>query len=164
MVGYSDGTSEHEEWFKDGRRSVYKERLFGVGVFPFLLSLLVLLSSKASTTLNQLRFLSCPDFLDTNFELRPDYDITFKLLISPAHDPARHMTCERFRVVTTKCCHCKRYIWSHGKHDIHERSHDCLVFSAISFSLSLLDEIQLNLVVKWSCSIISPLHMEAFKH
>ena len=51
MVGYSDGTSEHEEWFEGGRRSVYKERLFGVGRLPFLLSLLVLLYSKASTTL-----------------------------------------------------------------------------------------------------------------
>ena len=51
MVGYSDGTSENEEWFEGGRRRVYKERLFGVGGFPFLLSLLVFLYSKASTTL-----------------------------------------------------------------------------------------------------------------
>jgi len=54
MVGYSDGILEHGEWFKGGRRSVYKERLIGVGGNPFLLSLLVLLYSKASTTLNQL--------------------------------------------------------------------------------------------------------------
>jgi len=37
-----------------GRQSVYKERLLGVGGFPFLLSLLILLYSKASTTLTQL--------------------------------------------------------------------------------------------------------------
>ena len=54
MGGYSDGTSERDEWFEGGRRSVYKERLFCVGGFPFLLSLLVFLSSKASTILNQL--------------------------------------------------------------------------------------------------------------
>jgi hypothetical protein len=46
--GYSDGTSEHEEWFESGRRIVYKESVVGVGGFPFLLSLLVLLYSKAS--------------------------------------------------------------------------------------------------------------------
>ena len=71
MVGYSDDTSEHEEWFEGARRSVYKERLVGVAGFPFLLSLLVLSYSKASTTLNQLRFLHCLDFLDTNFEPWP---------------------------------------------------------------------------------------------
>jgi len=51
---YSDCTSEHREWFEGGRRSVYKERLLGVAGFPVLLSLLVLLYSKASTTLKQL--------------------------------------------------------------------------------------------------------------
>ena len=50
---YVDGTSEHEEWFEGGRRSVYNERLVGVGGFPFLLSVLVLLYSKASAPLNQ---------------------------------------------------------------------------------------------------------------
>jgi len=44
----SDGTSEHEEWFEGGRRIVYKESVVGVGGFPFLMSLLVLLYSKAS--------------------------------------------------------------------------------------------------------------------
>jgi hypothetical protein len=44
----SDGTSEHEEWFEGGRRSVYKESVDGVGGFPFLLSLPVLLYSQAS--------------------------------------------------------------------------------------------------------------------
>jgi hypothetical protein len=44
----SVGTSEHEEWFEGGRRIVYKESVVGVGGFPFLLSLLVLLYSKAS--------------------------------------------------------------------------------------------------------------------
>jgi len=56
MVGYSEGTLEHEEWLEGGRRSVYKERLIGVGGVSFLFFLLVLLSSKASTTLNQLQF------------------------------------------------------------------------------------------------------------
>ena len=46
MVGYSDGTSKHGEWFESGRRIVYKESVDGVGGFPFLLSLLVLLYSK----------------------------------------------------------------------------------------------------------------------
>jgi hypothetical protein len=45
---YLDATSEHEEWFEGGRRIVYKESAVGVGGFPFLLSLLVLLYSKAS--------------------------------------------------------------------------------------------------------------------
>ena len=45
---YSYGTLEHEEWFEGGRRIVYKDSVVGVGGFPFLLSLLVLLYSKAS--------------------------------------------------------------------------------------------------------------------
>ena len=49
IMGYdSDRTSEHGEWFGGGRRIVYKESVDGVGGFPFLLSLLVLLYSKAS--------------------------------------------------------------------------------------------------------------------
>jgi len=67
-VGYLIGTSERGEWFEGGRWSVYKERLFGVRRFPFLLSLLVLLYSKARTTLTQLWPFSCIDSLDTNFE------------------------------------------------------------------------------------------------
>ena len=54
MRKYSDGTLEHREWFEHGRQSVYKERLLGVEGFPFHLPLLVLLYSKASTTLRQL--------------------------------------------------------------------------------------------------------------
>ena len=42
-----------------------------VGGFPFLLSLLVLLYSKASKAVNQLRFLPCSDFLQTHFEPLP---------------------------------------------------------------------------------------------
>jgi hypothetical protein len=42
----SDGIAEHEELFQDGIRTVNKYRLFGVGGFPFHLSLLVLLYSK----------------------------------------------------------------------------------------------------------------------
>jgi len=87
MVGYSGGTSEHGEWFEGGRRSVYKERLFAVEGFPFLLSLLVLLYSKASMTLNQLGFLSCPDLLDTNLKPCPNCNTTFKLPISLTPDP-----------------------------------------------------------------------------
>jgi hypothetical protein len=44
----SDGILKHGEWFEDGRQIVYKESVVGVGGFPFLLSLLVLLYSKAS--------------------------------------------------------------------------------------------------------------------
>ena len=54
MREYSVGTSEHEELFEGGRRSVYEERLLGVGGYPFLLSLLVLLYGEASTSLNKL--------------------------------------------------------------------------------------------------------------
>jgi len=51
----SDVILKHEELFKGGRQSVYKVReVIGTGGFPFLLSLLVLLYSKASTTLKQL--------------------------------------------------------------------------------------------------------------
>jgi len=91
MGGYLDGTSEHKGWFEGGRQSVYKERLFGGGGFPFLLSLLILLYTKAITTLKQLWFLHCLDFLDTNFEaVCPDYEIAFFLPISPRSDPARY--------------------------------------------------------------------------
>jgi len=44
----SDNISEHEEWFEGGRWIVYTESIVGIGEFPFLLSLLVLLYSKAS--------------------------------------------------------------------------------------------------------------------
>jgi len=40
--------SEHEEWFDGGRQIVYEESVVGVGGFPLLLSLLILLYSKAS--------------------------------------------------------------------------------------------------------------------
>ena len=91
MIGYLDGTSEHGEWLEGGRWSVYKDRLFGVGWFPFLLSLLVLLYSKASTTLTQPWFLSCLDSLDTNLDVFcPDYDTTLLLPISPTSDPTRY--------------------------------------------------------------------------
>ena len=35
MSDDSDSTSEHEEWFQGGRRSVYKERLLAVEDFLF---------------------------------------------------------------------------------------------------------------------------------
>ena len=91
MVGYSDGTLEHEGWFEGGRQSVYKERLIGVGGFPFLFSLLVLLYSKASVTSKPLWVLFCLDFLNANFEaICPDYENTFFLRISPTSNPARY--------------------------------------------------------------------------
>ena len=91
MVGYLDGILAHGEWFEGGRWSVYKERLFGVGWFPFLLSLLVLLYSKASMTLTQPWFLFCPDSLDKNFKVScPDYDISLLLPIAPTPDPTRY--------------------------------------------------------------------------
>ena len=68
MREYSDGTSEHEERFEGGRQSVYEERLLGIGGFLFLLTLLVLLYRESSETLKHLRFVSCPDFPNTNFE------------------------------------------------------------------------------------------------
>jgi len=91
IVEYSDGTSGHGEWFEGSRWSVYKERLFGVEGFPFLLALLVILYSKASTTLTQPWFLSCLDCLNTNIEAScPDYHITLLFPISPTSDPARY--------------------------------------------------------------------------
>jgi len=85
--GYSDGTSEYEEWFEGCRRSVYNDMSFGVGGFPFLLSLLVLLYSKASATLTQRWFLSCFDSLNGDFEASySDYDITSLVPISPKSD------------------------------------------------------------------------------
>jgi hypothetical protein len=70
---------EHGEWFDDGRRIVYKESVVGVGGFPFLLSLLILLYSKASydfeTTSNLV--LSALDFLETNIELLAQFLISY---------------------------------------------------------------------------------------
>jgi hypothetical protein len=43
-----DGTSEHEEWFAGGRRIVYQENVVGIGGFPFLLSVPVIMYSKAN--------------------------------------------------------------------------------------------------------------------
>jgi hypothetical protein len=48
IEGYLDGTAKHERWFEGGRPIAYIERCFGIGGFPLLLSLLVLLYSKAS--------------------------------------------------------------------------------------------------------------------
>jgi hypothetical protein len=57
---YSVGMLEHEEWFGGIGRSVYNERLVAVGGFPFLLSLLVLLSSNQYYNFGNLfELLSC---------------------------------------------------------------------------------------------------------
>jgi len=69
VVGDSDDTSEHEEWFEGSRWSVYKERLFGAGGFPFLLSLLIFVYSKACMTLTQLWLVSCLDPFDSNWKV-----------------------------------------------------------------------------------------------
>jgi hypothetical protein len=45
---HSDGTSVSGKLFKVNVRSVYKEMLFGTGIFHFLLSLLVHFDSKQS--------------------------------------------------------------------------------------------------------------------
>jgi hypothetical protein len=86
MEDYSAGTSKHEEWFGGSGRTVYKERLFGVGGFPFLLSLLVLLSSNQQYDFeNTSDLLSLFLPLDTHFEFSPVTSI------SPAPDPARYI-------------------------------------------------------------------------
>jgi len=48
MVKDSDSALKHDEWLQGDRWTVYNERLFAVGGFPFLHSLLILLYSKAS--------------------------------------------------------------------------------------------------------------------
>jgi len=77
----SDGTSEHEERFEGGRRIVYKESVDSVGGFPFLLSLLVLLYSKASYDFETVSTLVLFCLV---------FDITFLSPISPTHEPARY--------------------------------------------------------------------------
>jgi len=69
MVGYLDGTLKHEQWFKGGRRILYREMLFGFGGFPFLLYLLIHLNTKVSYDFEN-TFDSCfsLDFLYTNFK------------------------------------------------------------------------------------------------
>jgi hypothetical protein len=70
-----------------GRRIVYKESAVGVGGFPFLLSLLVLLYSKS-----KLRLLSCLNFMDSiSSAFCLVFDITFELPISPTPDPAHYI-------------------------------------------------------------------------
>jgi len=64
-----------------GRRIVYKESVDGVGGFPFLLSLLVLLYSKQQYDFERYSD-SCS--LDTHFEFSSETSI------SPAPDPARY--------------------------------------------------------------------------
>jgi len=58
-----------------GRRRLYEERLFDVAGFPFLLSVLVLLYSKASTTLTQNWLLSGLEPFNMNYEASfPNYN------------------------------------------------------------------------------------------
>jgi hypothetical protein len=63
MRWYSDDMSEHEELFDGGGWVVYKKSVVGVGWFPFLLTLLVLLYCNASDdieTASNLVFSSFP--------------------------------------------------------------------------------------------------------
>jgi len=81
----SHGTARHKEWLEGGRSSVYYQSEIGVVGFAFLLSLLVLLYSKAIDDLEQdLDFLSLCCFLDTNFEF------SCVTSISPTSDPAQY--------------------------------------------------------------------------
>jgi hypothetical protein len=48
MKNDSDDTSTHKELSESDRQVVFKERLFGVGGLPSLLSLRILFYSKAS--------------------------------------------------------------------------------------------------------------------
>jgi hypothetical protein len=81
----SSGTSKHGKWFEGSRRSVYKERFFGIGGFPILLSLLVLLYGKQKYDFGKTSpLLSLFLSLDTHVALSP---ATF---LSPAPDPARY--------------------------------------------------------------------------
>ena len=64
----SDGILKHEELFEGGRRTVYNERLLGGGGFRLILSLLVLLYSKASTTSKQSQLHGFPRSLNENLE------------------------------------------------------------------------------------------------
>jgi hypothetical protein len=90
----SDGTLEQEEWFEGGRRIVYKESAVGVGGFPFLLSLLVLLNSKASHD-----FETASTHVLSGFPRNeprascPAFD-TLLLPIPPTPDSARYITYE----------------------------------------------------------------------
>jgi hypothetical protein len=71
MKGDSDSTLKHGKWFKGGSQTVSQERLSGVGGFPIVCSLHVLLYSKA---LNDFETGWTPVlfwFLDTNFLAPP---------------------------------------------------------------------------------------------
>jgi len=57
----SDGTPEHEKEFKGHTRTLYCEMLPDVGVFPFLLCLIVLLYRKAIHDFEPLQLWSCLD-------------------------------------------------------------------------------------------------------
>jgi hypothetical protein len=89
---YSVGTLEHEEWFSGIRRSVYKERLVPVGGFPFLLSLLVVSSSKQYYNFGNLF-----ELLSFLVLLGPDRDIPTRTehpnitCLSPTINTARYM-------------------------------------------------------------------------
>jgi len=80
-------------WVADG---LYIKRvLIGIGGFPFLLSLLVLLYSKASYDFETastfvLFCLVLTSSKRTSSPVRPAFEITLLLPISPTFDPARY--------------------------------------------------------------------------
>jgi len=77
MVKDWDGTSKLEESFKRDRRTVYNVRLLGVGGFLFLLSLLVLLYSKAGYHVGTTPIVVLPLVSRYKLQVRcSDYDIT----------------------------------------------------------------------------------------
>jgi hypothetical protein len=87
----SDGTLEHEKWFEGGRWVVYKVSVVGIGEFPFLLSLLVLLDSKASYHCETVSTLVLSWFPRNESRAScPASDITLVLPLSPMLDPARY--------------------------------------------------------------------------
>jgi hypothetical protein len=89
IIGWDSNCKlEYEEQFEGGRRIVYKERVVGIGGFPFLLSLLVLLYSKASYDAETASTLVLSQSLERNFEWCVLFsDITLLLPISPTPDP-----------------------------------------------------------------------------
>jgi len=56
---HSDGTSKYEECYVSGRWIVYKDRLFGIGAFPFFSLYSFSWIAKQVMTLKQLPFMTC---------------------------------------------------------------------------------------------------------
>jgi len=86
-----DGKSMHEWWFEYDWWTPNKHMLFGVGVFHFFLTLLVLLYSRATGNFQTAQTLVQSWFLDMNFKcLCPCFDITLWFPIAPISDPTHY--------------------------------------------------------------------------